>query len=96
LQEEGKEPAPVQPELSEVWRELLGTSASAPAEAIIPMLESDPWSELLRAKGVEIVDLRQVPLHISDQDMEQVLSIMQEHPVQDTQGKDNQVTDNQS
>jgi hypothetical protein len=43
-----------------------------------PTLESDPWSALLHAKGIEVVDLQQIRLHMSDQDMEQILHIMQE------------------
>lgn len=71
--------------MSEVWQQLLG---GAPLDAdklaalkeAIPTLESDPWSALLQAKGVEMVDLRQ--LHLSDQDVEQVLQLMQEQASQ--------------
>ncbi len=74
--------------LSDVWRELLGASLAeidAPesaVDALVSALESDPWSALLRAKDVEVVDLQQVHLHMSDQDVEQALQVMQEHPVQ--------------
>ncbi len=69
--------------LSDAWQQLLG-NASFDAETLaalrdsIPTLASDPWSALLHAKGVEIVDLEQVHLHVSDQDMEQILQIMQD------------------
>jgi hypothetical protein len=74
--------------LSDVWQELLGGSlagarAETNSEVSIPALESDPWSELLQGRGVEMVDLQQLHLHVSDQDVEQVLQIMQEQPTQD-------------
>ncbi len=80
----------IQSPLSDVWQELLGgnpievKAPLTPAEARIPTLESDPWSALLHANGVEIVDLQQLRLHMSDKDVEQALQIMQEHSVQDT------------
>jgi len=52
-------------ELSAVWQELLGgqTDPANPAgleedesATAIPTLESDPWSTLVHAKGVEMVD----------------------------------------
>lgn len=72
--------------LSDVWRELLGgreteVSPTSP-EAPVPTLKSDPWSELLRAKDIEAIDLQQVQMHLSDQDVEQALQIMQEQPIQ--------------
>ncbi|HEV2660684.1 MAG TPA: hypothetical protein VGU68_08760 [Ktedonobacteraceae bacterium] len=72
--------------LSDVWRELLGgreteVSPTSP-EAPVPTLKSDPWSALLRAKDIETVDLQQVQMHLSDQDVEQALQIMQEQPIQ--------------
>lgn len=84
MQKENNDPQSAQPELSQVWQELLGhhpgdTGMPAPAgDMSIPTLESDPWSELLHAKGVEVVDLQAIHLQMSDQDLEQVLQIMQE------------------
>jgi hypothetical protein len=73
-----------QPELNDVWRELLGQSvesASAkPADDNIPALESDPWSELVQAEGTEVVDLHSIRLQMTDQDVEEALQIMQEQP----------------
>jgi hypothetical protein len=80
----------IQSPLSDVWQELLGgqpaevKASQTPAETIIPTLESDPWSALLQANGIEIVDLQQLHLHMSDQDVEQILQIMQEQSAQDT------------
>lgn len=74
-------------ELSEAWRELLNCQPAVdepvqalPTEASIPTLESDPWSALVQAKGVEMVDLHKLHLHMSDQDVEQLLQLMQEQP----------------
>ncbi|HZR43267.1 MAG TPA: hypothetical protein VFB12_24340 [Ktedonobacteraceae bacterium] len=82
-----KSPESTHSELSEVWQELLGEhsgESSTPATpGAIPTLESDPWSELLHAKGIEIVDLQAVHLQISDQEVEQMLEVMQEQPAQD-------------
>lgn len=80
-EEKGKEPLPAQPELSPVWQELLGGRVNEPAtpgEIGIPILESDPWWELLHENGVEIIDLQKKHLQMSDQDLERVLQIMQE------------------
>lgn len=84
-EEKGKEPLSAQSELSPVWQELLGGRASdisspaAPGEVEgIPVLESDPWRELLHENGVKIVDLQKVYLRMSDHDVEQALQIMQE------------------
>ncbi len=88
-----KSPKTTQSELSEVWQELLGEHSSessipaTPGEAAIPTLESDPWSELVHAKGIEIVDLQAVHLQISDQEVEQMLQVMQEQPAQDQQNQ---------
>jgi hypothetical protein len=88
MQEEHKDQAPAQPELSETWQELLGyRSANAQSgitagEAIPPALESDPWSALLRSKGTEVIDLQQLHLPVSDQELERLLQIMQEQPAQ--------------
>ena len=101
LQKENKDQGPVQPELSEVWQELLGgrpIDSSAPATpdvAAVPTLESDPWRTLLQAKGVEIVDLQKFHLHMSAQDVEQMLQIMQERPAYNPSAGDSQATDNQ-
>ncbi len=80
--------APDQLELSDAWQQLLGSrpldaeTLAALKESMPPTLESDPWSALLHAKGVEVVDLQQIQLHMSDQDMEQILHIIQEHSAQ--------------
>lgn len=80
-EEKGKEPLSAQSELSPVWQELLGGRANDPGtsgEMGIPVLESDPWRELLREHGVEIIDLQEMHLQISDQDVEEALQIMRE------------------
>ncbi|GCE25923.1 hypothetical protein KDA_14070 [Dictyobacter alpinus] len=90
-----EQPAIEQTELSETWRELLGQRApggpeqekSDPegqkgTESSIPTLESDPWSTLIQAKGVEIVDLHKARLQISAQEVEQMLQVMQEQSAQ--------------
>jgi len=80
-EEKGKEHQPAQPELSPVWQELLGGRVNDPAtpgEMGIPVLESDPWRELLHEHGVEIIDLQKKHLQMSDQDVEEALQIMRE------------------
>lgn len=57
--------------------------ASASSDATLPTLEVDPWSTLLHAQGVEVVDLQHIHLSISDQEVEQMLQIMQEQPEQE-------------
>ncbi len=57
--------------------------AGASSEATLPTLEVDPWSALLHAQGVEVVDLQHIHLSISDQEVEQMLQIMQEQPEQE-------------
>ena len=74
-------------ELSEVWLELLGESSQANVEAnaneeSIPTLESDPWSHLLHEQGAEIVNLRHATLHMSDQEVEQLLQQLQDQKEQ--------------
>lgn len=84
MQEEQKDSVSAQSELSETWQQLLGShSASSdgprdPAEATARSVNVDPWQALAHAKGVEIIDLQQLHLHISDQDVEQVLQVMEE------------------
>jgi hypothetical protein len=81
-----------EPELSAVWQELLGkrkasdvAKPSTVDETAIPTLKSDPWRALLQAKGIEVVDLQQLHLHMSDQDLEQILRLIEEHkPAQGT------------
>jgi len=79
------------PELSAVWQELLGRRPAGIAkpstvdETAIPTLKSDPWRALLQAKGIEVVDLQQLHLHMSDQDLEQILRLIEEQkPAQGT------------
>jgi hypothetical protein len=87
-----------QPELSEVWRELLGQSVepvpAKPADGNIPALESDPWSELVQAEGTEVVDLHSIRLQMTDQDVEEALQIMQEQPESSPDRNRKQSTDN--
>lgn len=90
MQQENERNKAPEVELSEVWQELLGNKPSTPlngqeqgAEDNIPLLESDPWSVLSHDKGIEVVDLQEMQLHMSDQDVEQVLQVMQEIPEQD-------------
>lgn len=51
------------------------------------LLINDPWSQLVQTQGVQAVDLQQVRLHaadapLSEMDLEQVLNMMREQPVQ--------------
>ena len=80
-----------EPELSAVWQELLGqrptdgARSSMVDETAIPILKSDPWRALLQAKGIEVVELQQLHLHMSDQDLEQILRLFEEQkPAQGT------------
>jgi hypothetical protein len=83
-EEQKKDSVSAQRELSETWQQLLGAlSASSdvsrdPAEVTIRSVDVDPWQALAHAKGVEIIDLQQLHLHISDRDVEQVLQVMEE------------------
>ncbi len=92
-QKSPKVPSTQYDELSTIWQELLGHRPSLAAqessdasnqadlaEDSIPTLESDPWSTLLHAKGVE--SLHEARLQISPQEMEQMLQIMQEQSAQ--------------
>jgi len=100
MQKENNNSIPIQSELSPAWQELLGyqpgPSSDVPAvpmtplsdESALPTLESDPWSELLHAQGIEVVDLQKIQLHMSDQDLEQVLQVMQEEPDVNQKGID--------
>ena len=79
----------VQAPMSDIWRELLGSSAAeientAPdEEAEVPLLKSDPWSELLQSRDVEIINVQQMQLHMSDRDVELALQFMQEDSLRD-------------
>jgi hypothetical protein len=79
----------VQAPMSDIWRELLGSSAikietTAPDEETeVPLLKSDPWSELLQSRDVEIINVQQMHLHMSDRDVELALQVMQEDSVRD-------------
>ena len=79
----------VQAPMSDIWRELLGSSAikietTAPdEEAEVPLLKSDPWSELLQSRDVEIINVQQMHLHMSDRDVEQALQVMHDDSVRD-------------
>jgi hypothetical protein len=81
---------PIPDKMSDIWSELLGNASkqgeattSESGEATVPILKSDPWDELLQATGVETIDLQQLHLHMSDQDVEKALQIMQEQPLQE-------------
>lgn len=64
-----------EPELSEVWRTLLGmqsTDKQAQADDQqesegdhkgSPLLANDPWSDLVQTQGIQVVDLQQVHWH---------------------------------
>jgi len=81
MQEEQKSTLSAGPELSETWQALLGGHRALShlrPEATMPSVDVDPWQTLTHAKGVEMVDLQHLHLHISDQDVEQVLQVMQE------------------
>ncbi len=75
-------------ELSRAWLELLGQQSEVASEegrhssTSVPALASDPWNSLVRDAGVEVVDLQKVHLPMNDQDVEQMLQLMQEQPVQ--------------
>jgi hypothetical protein len=79
----------IQASMSGIWHELSGKSHTeiettlSESEATLPTLKSDPWGKLLHVKGVEIIDLQQLHLHMSDQDVEMALQIIQEQPLQD-------------
>jgi len=78
-----------QTELSNVWQELLGLRPgknrvpTSPDQQAIPILEGDPWRKLLQAENIELVDLQQVHLPISEREVEQILQLMQEQAAQD-------------
>jgi len=78
-----------QTELSNVWQELLGLRPgenrvpTGPDQQAIPILEGDPWRKLLQAENIELVDLQQVHLPISEREVEQILQLMQEQAAQD-------------
>ena len=78
-----------QAELSSVWQELLGLrhggnsrSVVDPDQQAIPILEGDPWRKLLEAENIELVDLQQVHLPVSEGDIEQMFQFMQEQATQ--------------
>jgi hypothetical protein len=78
-----KKPESKQPELSDVWLELLGGKKASDVlpstqENEMPVLSTDPWQELTQARGIEEMDLRRVDLQVSDQEVEQMLQIMEE------------------
>ncbi len=86
-----------QAELSSVWQELLGLrpdedhvpTGSGSFQQAIPILEGDPWTKLLEAENIEMVDLQQVHLPVNEREVEQVLQLMQEQATQDqNDGKD--------
>ena len=83
--------ATTQPELSQVWQELLGNRSNITdtppyaLETVIPTLEGDPWSALLHRKGIEVVDLQSVHLQISDQEVDELLQCIPEEHISDFQ-----------
>lgn len=78
-------------ELSNVWQELLGllpgenrvSTSSGSCQQLIPILEGDPWRKLVQAENIELVDLQQVHLPISEREVEQILQLMQEQAAQE-------------
>lgn len=78
--------APLDAERLQASQETNNTEASeemqetATPDEAIPALPSDPWSTLVQARGTEMIDLSQLHLHMSDQDVEQILQLMQEDP----------------
>lgn len=93
IQKGPKVPPAQYDELSTTWQELLGHRSALAAqessdgnnqailtEDSIPTLESDPWSTLLHAKGIE--SLHEARLQISPQEMERMLQVMQEQSAQ--------------
>jgi len=84
-----------QTELSNVWLELLGLRPGenrvsiAPDQQAIPVVEGDPWRKLLQAENIELVDLQQVHLPISEREVEQLLQLMREQATENPgDGKD--------
>lgn len=89
-----------EPELSEVWQQLLNRIPIEPEArleqvahydtVVVQPLASDPWSALMNAQGVQIVDLQHVrsTLHLtpSERDVEQALHLVQEHCTSTTEG----------
>jgi hypothetical protein len=78
-------------ELNETWRALLGLQASGQKEkpqegdpaAQVQPLAGDPWSHLIRAQGMQTVDLQKINLHdlhpaTDDEDVEHALNLMRE------------------
>ena len=58
--------------------------ADASSEEGVLVLSNDPWTQLIRAQGVQVVDLQQAHLHsaqasVEDSDVEHALDIMQEN-----------------
>ncbi|HEY4384231.1 MAG TPA: hypothetical protein VGN34_07150 [Ktedonobacteraceae bacterium] len=84
LHDQNEKP-PVQEELSATWLELLGATVpsnqqpqEATDEAGIPVLDSDPWRDLLQGEDIALVDLQKISLHAADQDVERALQVMRE------------------
>ncbi len=75
-------------DLSEVWQQLLGEhykrnskpTGNEANDASIPTLASDPWRVLAHTVGIENIDIQDLRLHMSEQDLERILQIMQEQP----------------
>jgi hypothetical protein len=78
--------------MSDIWRELLGSSSPSKIENTVPdeevpLLKSDPWSELLQSGGIEIINVQQVHLDMSELDVEQALQVMKEDSIRDASGE---------
>ena len=96
-QQKGQHQEENQTELSDVWQELLGLRpdenhvlrGSGFSQQAIPILESDPWTKLLEAENIELIDLQKMHLPISECEVEEVLQLMQEQTALDqSDGKD--------
>jgi hypothetical protein len=88
MQQEERDAPANRSELSEVWQQLLGehhaqdskSAGNEANDASIPTLADDPWSVLSHSNGIESIDIQKLRLHMSEQDLERVLQIMQEQP----------------
>jgi hypothetical protein len=85
MQQDHNEKPPFQEELSATWLELLGaTVPPTPPQGIsgdestIPVLDDDPWRDLLQGEDIALVDLQKISLHAADQDVERVLQNIRE------------------
>ena len=84
---------PLPDELSDTWRELLGSHRIEEGVSIeqitMPCLPAqDPWSQLIHAQGIELIDLQHLHMHekqmsLSELEVEQALQFIQEQSRED-------------